>query len=112
MSQAPRHKGAQETTAEATLDALASALLARIVPHDQKSTAFPLGMGCHFTAYERELRLRDLDPKTRDRYAQIVRAYGRWLNRGTPTPAKGMKMQRERLQNGNAASMIHLRFLR
>jgi len=35
-----------------------------------------------FAAYDRELELRDLDPKTRLRYAQIVSAYQRWLENG------------------------------
>ena len=32
-----------------------------------------------FLAYENELDLRDLDPKTRLRYRQVTRSYQRWL---------------------------------
>jgi hypothetical protein len=33
-----------------------------------------------FLAYENELDLRDLDPKTRLRYGQVTRSYQHWLD--------------------------------
>ena len=73
--------------AEAELDALASAIVARIVRDHGEGASYASRMDCPFEAYESELRLRDLDPKTRERYSQIVASYGRWLAAKDPDVA-------------------------
>ncbi|MCH8832497.1 MAG: hypothetical protein IID00_07080 [Chloroflexi bacterium] len=53
------------------------------------SGCYPGGMADPFQAYEDELDLRDLDPKTRLRYRQVTRSYQRWLDGRDITPNDG-----------------------
>ena len=61
------------------LELLAAHQLARSVHPDGPPGWYVGGMADPFQAYENELQLRDLDPKTRLRYGQVTGSYQRWL---------------------------------
>ena len=62
------------------LELLAAHPLTRTMQPNGISGCYPGSMADPFQAYENELDLRDLDPKTRLRYGQVTRSYQRWLD--------------------------------
>lgn len=69
------------------LELLAAHPLARTMQPNGISGCYPGGMADPFLAYEIELGLRDLDPKTRLRYGQVTGSYKRWLDGRDVNPA-------------------------
>ncbi len=69
------------------LELLAAHPLARTMQPNGISGCYPGGMADPFLAYEIELGLRDLDPKTRLRYGQVTGSYNRWLDGRDVNPA-------------------------
>ena len=59
--------------------AIADFVNALSVRDGTEGESYAPGMADPFEEYARELRLRDIDPKTRSRYWGIVVAYRRWL---------------------------------
>ena len=62
------------------LELLARKTLSQTLPQSPGRRPYAGGMQDPFAAYQQELELRDLDPKTRVRYWTIAQAYRQWLD--------------------------------
>ena len=73
---------------EALADAIASSVYSRILHSLTLEACYPVNrMADPFKAYHKELLESDRDPKTKDRYWQIIRSYEKWLGERQPDVA-------------------------
>ena len=90
------------------LELLTNHPLARTMQTNGNSGCYPGGMADSFLAYENELDLRDLDPKTRLRYRQVTRSYQRWLDGRDITPLTAREFLADLHKRGYRTANISL----